>query len=237
LDPAVAAQIAAKERLQQLAAGAAVAAWDALPHYDRANIDQFLSTALPVLAGANLQSVALTQAYLAHVLDRQPVAVDAHQVVAGIRNGATPEEVYRRPFVTVWSALSHEKPYADAVATGRARVATAAATDVQLAFRNTLQAVGAADHRIMGYERVANAKACEFCQRVNGAQFLKQDPMPLHPHCACGVRVVEYTRGRGKGSLLERPLPDGVAVHEHGELGPVLGDPNQHFTGEHALAA
>lgn len=234
MDPLVAAQVQAKLRLQQLAAAAAVTVWDALPHYDRPNIDQFLSTALPVLGGANLQSVALTEAYLARALDRQPLGVDAHQVVAGIRNGATAEEVYRRPFVTVWSALSRGAPFDEAVAAGRARAAAAAATDVQLAFRDTLRAAGEADRTIMGYARVANPGACDFCQRVDGGQFLKHDPMPLHPHCNCGARVVEYTRGR---HFTPTATPDTVAVHDHGELGPVLADPAQHFTSEHELAA
>jgi hypothetical protein len=234
VDPLIRAHIDAKERLQRLAALAAATAWDNLPHYDRANVDQFLSTVLPYLAGANLQSVALTEAYLARALERQPVGVDAAAIVAGIRNGTTPEQLYLRPFVTVWSALKARTPFDEAVKLGRDRATTAAATDVQLAFRDTLPAVGAADTRIMGYARVANASACSFCQSIDGAQFRKSDPAPLHAHCACGVRVIEYTRGR---HFEPTTIPDTVAVHQHGELGPVLGDPSHDFLTEHEALA
>lgn len=236
MNVAAAAHIAAKLRLQAAAAAAAAAVWDGLPAYDRENVDQFLVTALPLLEGANVQSVALTEVYLAHVLGRQPLGVDAAAVVAGIRDGAAPADVYSRPFVTVWSALSRGTPFDEAVRFGRERAQSAAAMDVQLAFRDTIARVGEADDRIMGFRRVANGGACAFCREVDGAQFRTETPMPLHNGCGCGVEVVEYTRGRRR-ELTPTSTPETVAVHEHGELGPVLADPAHDFTTVSQLAA
>jgi hypothetical protein len=106
VDRLVAAHIAAKAHLQTFASRIAVAAWDRLPGYDRENVDEFLSTALPPLHGANLQAVALTEAFIARKLGRLPLGVSSDAIVAGIRNGAAPATVYERAFVQVWSAPS-----------------------------------------------------------------------------------------------------------------------------------
>jgi hypothetical protein len=230
MDRLTAAHIEVKLRLQRIAATVTGTTWDRLPHYDRQNVDEFLSTALPLLAGANLQSVAQTEAYIARALDRAPRGVDAAAIVAGIRNGTTPETLYTRPFVTVWAALSDGKPFDEAVALGRLRATTAAATDVQLAFRDSLPAIGEADHRLTGWRRVANANACEFCQRVSGAKVRRADPMPLHPHCGCGVEPLT-------SSFEPSPTPADVAVHEHGEMGAYLGSPDHEFLSEHEALA
>jgi hypothetical protein len=230
----VEAHIHAKHHLQRFAAQAAASAWDGLPAYDRPNVPQFLSAALPPLAAANRQSVVLTSAYIARALGRPPFPINPAQIVAGIRNGATPDEVYTRPFVTVWAELGKGTQWPDAVRIGRDRAMSAAATDVQLAFRDTLTEVGQVSDVTMGYQRVADAGACDFCQEVDGAQFLTDDPMPLHNNCGCGVEPVEYARGE---HFAPTPTPDTVAVNDHGELGPLLGAPGDHFTSEADIAA
>jgi hypothetical protein len=233
VDALVAAHIDAKLRLQRLAAAVAAAVWDRLPHYDRANVDQFMSQALPLVHGANLQSVALTDAYIARALERQPTGVDAQAIVAGIRNGTTPEETYHRAFVSVWSALSRGLSFEEAVKIGRDRVTTAAATDVQLAFRDTLPPIGARAP-VMGWQRVADPGACPFCTRVDGAIMRVAVPMPLHPHCGCTIEPIELAPGRP--ALEPTPTPDDVAIHEHGELGPLLGAPGDAFAGPATVA-
>ena len=53
--------------------------------------------------------------------------------------------------------------------------------------------------------------------------FVKSaNAMALHNHCGCGLEAVFY-------DVEVPPLPDGVAVHQHGELGAVLGDPAHSF--------
>jgi hypothetical protein len=230
VDRLVAAHIAAKARLQTIASRIAVAAWDRLPGYDRENVDEFLSTALPPLHGANLQSVALTEAYLARKLGRLPLGVSADSIVAGIRNGAAPATVYERAFIQVWSDLGKQTSWEQAVQAGRSRVESAAATDVQLSFRDTLIDIGQQDERVVGWQRVADSGACDFCQEVDGARLASEDPMPLHNNCGCGVDPITEP-------FTPTPRPDTVAIHDHGELGPVLAAPGEHFTTEHQIAA
>jgi hypothetical protein len=140
-----------------------------------------------------------------------------------VRGGVDPQTVYRRPFVTVWSALGAGKLWQDAVAAGLNRATSTAAMDVQLASRAAFREVQAADDQIRGYTRVPDGGACAFCLEVAGAFVKSADAMPLHNRCGCSLEPVLSTQPT-------TPVPDGVAVHEHGELGPVLTDPAHDFT-------
>lgn len=251
------AHIEAQARLRHLAVEGAGRAWQQLPKYDRADVPQFLRSVVPLVTAAQRQSVALTNMYLARHLHRQPVPLDIARLTgAGVRKGATPQEVYSRPFVTVWAALGEDKPWRDAVAAGLDRVTAMAATDVQLAMRATLQEVAAVDARIIGYERVPDGNACDLCQIASTQRYYSSDLMPIHDRCGCGVEPITGTSDSGRvinpvryetlktsgaidaiteqrqSARLESALGSGVevAVHDHGELGPVLANAADHFT-------
>lgn len=232
-------QITAKQRLQHLIANIVAATWKSLPHYDQAQVDQFLSTVIPLSAAANRQSVLLTQAYLARTLGQLPAGLDADQIIAGIRNGATPEDVYKRPFVTVWTALKAGTPWEKAVQMGQDRATSAAATDVQLSFTHTLRASsGNYGDQIVGYVRVPDSGACDFCQAASGLIYHSDDLMPLHTWCGCGVEPVSAADMDAFPVATDRFAGPGdleVAVHQHGELGPVLTNAADHFTGPAAV--
>jgi len=230
-------QILLNQRLRASTDAAVRRIWGSLPNYDRPSVDQWLSQVLPVILAAQRQEVALTEAYLTAALDRPVQGVDPAELIGkAARGGTDPEEVYTRPFIHVWQGLSQGRPYVEAVNVGLARATSAAATDVQLAMRDTLKAVGEIDPAIAGYQRVADPGACEYCLLLDGAQFRTEDPMPIHNFCGCGVEPVVYTRGFANRNNLAKfnadkaSIPDGVKVNDHGELGPILGDPDQHFT-------
>lgn len=223
------AHIAAQAHLRRLVGEAIARSWHNLPGYDRKDVPRFVGQVVPVVKGAQQHSIALTNAFLARATQSKPVAVKPAAILAGTRNGVSLDEVYQRPFVTVWTALKAGTAWQDAVHAGLARAVGSGAMDVQLAMRDTLQAVGQANDTIMGYQRVEDGDACDFCQEVDGAQFRTDDPMPLHNNCGCGVEPIEYTRGRSS-SFQPTPTPDGVAIDQHGELGPLLTSPADHFT-------
>lgn len=221
--------IAAQERLRALVAHGVGNAWTRLPAYDEANVPEWLATVLPLVNAAQRQSVSLTEAFLARSLGRGPVGVPpAGLIGAGVRNGAAPAEVYRRPFVTVWTALKAGTGFEDAVAAGLARARSSATMDVQLSSRATYAAVQGVDQRIRGYQRVADPGACAFCSLVDGAFVKSADAMPLHNGCGCGLEPLTE-------DVTPTATPEDVAVHEHGELGPMLAAPGDHFTSEHEL--
>lgn len=224
------AHIAAEARLRAIAGRAVASVWASLPGYDKVNVDEWLTRVLPIVEAAQRQSVTVTAAYLARALASQPIGVNVAELVgAGPRNGAAPEDVYQRPFVTLWSALGAGTDWERAVAEGLTRAVAAAQTDVQLSMRHTLRAVGSADDRILGYRRVPDSSACKFCRRVAGQRYVVLSLMPIHPHCGCGAQVI--TAGN-RGDFTGNPKNDlkvDVVVHEHGELGPVLADAAHHF--------
>jgi hypothetical protein len=236
------AHIVLQARLRGLTQNAVTSVWASLPAYNHQNVDEWLTKVLPIVTAAQRQSVHLTEAYLARALERQPVGVDVEKLIGDhVRNGAKPEDVYVRPFITTWSELKAGKELAAAVHAGLARATSTAATDVQLAMRASLVSIGQADGEILGYRRVPDAGACSFCQTVAGQRYLIQQLMPIHNHCGCGVEpITAANRGdfSGKHENDLSVVRDGVhaAVREHGELGPVLVDGTQHFTDEHALA-
>jgi hypothetical protein len=223
----VAAHILAQARLRRATMHAAGFAWTALPSYQDNVVDDWVSNVSSVMAIAQDRAAALTEAFLARRLGRQPLGVNRALVTGpAVRGGVPLEEVHRRPFVTVWSALQAGTDWDDAVAKGLARVTSTAATDVQLSMRATLRSVGEQDDLILGYRRVPDGDACTFCQTVSGQRYHTSQLMPIHSHCGCGVDVIT---GAERPDFSGRLDNDRVAVREHGELGPVLGDPAHHF--------
>ena len=223
--PLAEAHIEAQRRLRAFTSNAVRRYWDDLPAYDRANVDEFLTRTVPTVIAAQRQSVAVTEAYIARYLRRQPLGINPEKLIgASVRNGTAPEDVYQRPFVTLWTRLGDGSDYADAFSAAVTQAAGSAAMDVQLSMRATANAVQEADAGIYGYSRVADGAACLFCMEVDGAYVKSADAMPLHNNCGCGLEPLTAPHPRAA------TLPSGVAVHQHGELGPVLGDPAHNFT-------
>lgn len=220
------AHIAAERELRELLVGMTTRTWKGLGSYDRADVAPWLAQVLPVVEAAQRRSVALTEAYIARSLDRPVRGLPVEELLgASVRAGAPPAEVYARPFVTVWTALGNGSPYEQAVASGLARANEAARADVQLSARATFAAAQQTEG-FYGYQRVADGNACEFCSLVDGAYVKFADAMALHPGCGCSLEALTEPHPRAA------KLPSGVAVHEHGELGPVLGSPDHDFTSQ-----
>lgn len=51
---------------------------------------------------------------------------------------------------------------------------------------------------IVGFQRVADPGACEFCQEVDGAYLKADDVMPLHNNCGCSVEPITAEELRAK---------------------------------------
>lgn len=233
-------QIEAERRLRALTAVRVERAWVGLGTYDEKDVARLLRLVLPVVLGAQRSSALLTNAYIAREVRRAIPSVKLNEVTgAALRNGAEPADVYRRPFVTVWTALSEGRQWEQAVNAGMAHLSSTATTDVQLAMRATM-AKRELDLAPYGYRRKADASACPFCRAVDGAYVKATEgyAFALHGGCGCGFEVLREPH-RGAVALPDGtrirayqygPLNDAVAVHEHGELGPVLADPAHQFT-------
>lgn len=223
--PLVEAHIEGERRLRAAIAAAVERVWRNLGGWNAGDAERFAASVAPLVSTGQRASVALTDAYLAQAVGRQPLGVPTGELIGpAVRNGAAPEEVYRRPFVTLWSALADHKPFDDAFAKALHRAKSTAALDVQLSMRATAGFVNDADPAMFGFRRVADGGACPFCRVVDGAYVKDGTAMPLHNHCGCGLEPLTEPHA------LAVELPSGVAVHQHGELGAVLTDPAHDFT-------
>lgn len=198
--------IETQRRLRELTVRGVAQAWATLPSYDESDVPAFLAIVAPLVIAAQRQSVALTNAYLARALGRQPLPLATEDLIgAALRGGAAPAEVYRRPFVTTWTALKEGKPYDQAVRNGLERATSTAAMDVQLAMRATATDIFEADPKVIGYRRIPNSGACDLCLIAAQNRYTTGALMPIHNHCGCGVSPITAKHDPiGDGDLIDR---------------------------------
>jgi hypothetical protein len=224
--------------------------------YRDEDADAFVEQVLPAVLGAQQQMGALTDAYLSQMLadmfGGSPLARGI-ELPAALR-GTPPEEVYRRPFVTVWTALSQGKPLTEAVQQGQTRLTSIAGTDLQLARTEATRQVLGRDGRVQFYRRVLRGSYnCAMCVIASTQRYRKERLMPIHPGCDCGTRplpagqdpgqIIEprlledahdaVARGTGESDRGGR-LPDYrdiIIERKHGELGELMALRRHDFTG------
>lgn len=258
---AAADQLAAAWQQQVAAVRARVvavimAAWQGLGGYRDADARRFAQTVAPLILAGQAHVQDLTRAYLTRAV-APALPVLAPLAYAQLRRGADPAEVYRRPFVDVWTALGQGQPVEQAVAAGERRLRSLAGTDLQLAKTHatarTLSRAQRATGQHVWYERtLTGAENCAMCVVASTQRYRAGDLMPIHPGCDCGVRphtgpdpglVIHPGRLEDLHDTLNAELgvsdrggraPDYrkvITTREHGEYGPTLTVARDSFTG------
>lgn len=230
-------------------------AFDSLGAYRDADAAAFVEQVLPVVLGAQAQMGALTDAYLATIVADLLGGAAAPQGVQldDALRGTPPEQVYARPFASVWTALGDGKNLTQAVAAGRSRLASITSTDMQLArthaARQAMTGSGAKFYR----RRLSGSKNCALCVIASTQRYRVADLMPIHPGCDCKPEPIPSNRDPGQiidEDLLEAAhaaiakgvgssdrggrAPDYrkvIITHQHGEYGPLLAIRRQDFAG------
>jgi len=220
------------------------------------DLDGFAVPAAGLTMAARAEVVALVDAYLAFYLDD----VTAGLGEVPIRNGADPVEVYRRPGITARGKLASGLAFADAMRAAQARAVSAGATDVALAHRAAAAEI-MTQKGIAGYRRAVTGASCKLCVTASTQRYHSDRLMPIHNHCDCRIAPIVGDRDPGhvvNRATLDRLKSQGpeywkskgfvdadgvpvdpskiasvtdTAVREHGELGPMLTDAEQHFSG------
>lgn len=166
--------------------------------------EQYLRLLQPRLDGVKIQAGRLQAAYYAEMalLTNQaftPVAVTAATVSSGALRGVGLDEVYRRPFVTLYTALSQGKTVTEAVAEGAARAFSLGSTDVKLSTTHSGRAVRGNNNNIVGYRRVlSGGKNCALCVIASTQRYTVTELQPIHPGCSCGEEPIygDFDPGR-----------------------------------------
>jgi hypothetical protein len=232
------AYVAQTNRVRASVQHVVVATWNDMNAWRDSDIDDFARVVAPVVTGGQRRIATLTDSYLATLTaivtgaPTRPVGIPADVVTDATMRGVDAREVYRRMGPTVWTALAHGRPLGDAVHDGLTRATVAAGTDLQLAKTHATRYALERNDRATGYARVPDGDACDLCLLASENTYGRGDLMPIHDRCNCDVEPLLDDGDRVASSA---PSTDGIdtelAVHEHGELGPVLGVAGQHFTG------
>lgn len=130
--------------------------------------------------------------------------------------GVPTATVLVRSIIQVRRSLGEGKLFMDAMSEGRARAVQTAATDPALSARAANQAAMRAQPRVVGYRRVPDGSACQFCLLASTRRYTVSDLMPIHPGCGCTVAPI--VGSNDPGEVLDRALVDQLMAAD-----PALG--------------
>jgi hypothetical protein len=184
-------------------ADAVMGRFDRLTSWRDDDAEAFASSAADLVEGAQQAMASITDAYLAALLtdllgvDVQPLGVD---LPADLR-GVDAREVYRRPFVQIWTDLAGGALLNAAIAAGRRRAEGLATTDLQLAKTHASRIVlerqeeagqrRRGGRRVVGYRRVLTGREnCAMCVLASTQRYHVKDLLPIHPACDCAVAPI-----------------------------------------------
>lgn len=187
--------------------------WGALPSYRQADVDRFIERVVPRVLAGQMQVANLTAAYLRDQLGHFAPVDQAH--VTGGR-GVPPTDVYRRPAIASYTALSKGETTTAAIAAGAHRLASLVSMDLQMAkvrqAQRSLEGAGAS-----AYRRVLTGREdCALCVIASTQVYSKSDLMPIHPGCDCGIQPVSADwnpRDQVLGADLLKATHEAIARH------------------------
>lgn len=186
----------------------------------QANLLGIVVQAAQMVVG-NLTTVDMSQKF-----GGTPTRVDP---LIAIRDTGIPKSVeYQRPFWESVKATRNGKDSASALQTGITRLTQLTDTDLQMAKVRQAQ-ISLRARGVKTYRRVTTSdNPCDLCEVAATQIYYTDDLMPIHPKCSCDI--VEDDSDETPGEI-----PDLIAVHTHGEIGPMLTKAGQHFMGPQDL--
>lgn len=232
---------------------ALAALWDALPSWHREDVAGFLADALPLVAAAQRTLADLVAVKVAENAEealsrfvRPPLLPDS--AVTDLRRGVTPDDVYTRPFIEVWSALKDGLPLDEATSKGRLRLKGIAEFDMQQAHAEATakaqKALEAKDRPKWWERTLTGTENCGLCMAASTRVYRVGELDPIHPGCDCGVQ--EHWDKPPTGVLHPGRLADAYqslydetgtdstradllrdVITTHGELGQILTRPRR----------
>ncbi|GAA3581121.1 hypothetical protein GCM10022198_00270 [Klugiella xanthotipulae] len=159
----------------------AAATWTGLGSYRDFDARRFVAQVVPLVQAGQLHVATLTAAHIAGAATATPIDRDA--ILDG--RGTATSEVYRRPFVTAYTALSEGVPLDEALRRGAARLMGLASTDMQMSRVRQAQR-SMVDRGIDQYHRVLTGREnCALCVIASTQRYWVANLMPIHPGCDC----------------------------------------------------
>lgn len=256
----VAAHAAARARLTLAATSYAAAQVQTFAGwYDTAAITVLAERIAGRVQASQRQVAAVTDAYLARVLSTlsgRHVPQAGVVPVTDLRAGVGAAAPYGRVADLYRYQRTLDVPEDRAVEMAAERASVAASTDVALAFRAQARKVMLV-RSVDGWRRIVHPElskggTCGLCIAASDRVYHRGDLMALHARCECTILPVVNgidpgrsldgdalaklyeAAGSTKAADLKRTR---FTMHEHGELGPVLTNAEDHFRGPADLPA
>lgn len=231
--------------------------WTDLGSWNDADVERFVDRVAPLVQAGQMQTATLTDGYIAQVLSEmtgatvRPLGL-SREDVTDLR-GVPVAEVYRRPFVEIWTGLKNGQSFADALNIGQDRLLRLVDDDLSLSHRTMTSAAFTQHDHVSRYRRVirpelARGGTCGLCIAAASQVYRSDNLMAVHSRCHCEVLPIladsdpgatfndediksVYGRAAAESDGLDAASLKKVrfTVHEHGELGPVLREQGQHF--------
>lgn len=211
----------------------AAAVWRNLGDWRDDDIARFVAEVAPRVEAGKLTVAQATDAYIAAMIDAEPVGVvDLSQS----RGGVPASTVYRRPAVDMRSALANGASFQDALEKGAKRLDDLVRTDLQLAHTHQARASmtggailpGSKRRRarrprgaVEAFRRVpSGSENCALCLIASTQRYWVGDLMPIHPGCDCGVAPLGV--GEHLSQVIDPELLE--ATHDQVELFAGMSD-------------
>lgn len=189
--PPIERRVALTRRFQQLlttigdgTASRLKVQWANLDSYDEDQIPDFTRKATPILHGAKRAAVHHAAAYYSLTTGVAPVGVPFDAVPAA------PD--LREPFISTWRALASGAVLVAAVEAGAGRLDAVARNLVTSASRQTGDVVvDKAGLKVIGWERVPDDAACEWCLTVAPGFYTTAETADFgHDRCGCTAEPI-----------------------------------------------
>lgn len=194
--------------------------WEATAQLRDADVDRLVARLVPVVQGGQVQVANITSAYVRRLAELEgivPVSVPVDRATIVGYRGVPPEDVYRRPAVTAYTALSQGKSFQEARAEGMARLVSIVSSDVQQARNRQARAAYSSSGFDYTVRTLSGAENCALCVIASTQRYRLSGLMPIHPGCDCGERGV--TAGRDPGQIIDPDLLEATHAQIESKLG------------------
>lgn len=190
-------------RIRARAGEQAATLFASLQGLSQAEIDRYVTTIAPAMAGAQAATARLVAGYLTQMSIentgvRFPYSVDPDEVSGPTQRGVAATNLYARPAVEARTAVTEGRSLEEAMHLGVLRARAVAETDVTLTQRAATTSALSADPRVVGYRRTLTGESCALCATASVQRYRTDRLMPIHTACDCGIAPIYGTEDPGQ---------------------------------------
>lgn len=200
--------------------GLATSTWDGMGSWRDADYERTLTTLVPRIEAGQQRIANLTDSYIRKMalgtfgkVKDGPVLSASTEALRGVSAAM----VYRRPFASMYAALSEGKPVPAAIAAGRERMLDLVLSGAQLSKTHAARAAIGRTRFTKFQRTLTGYENCAMCVIASTQRYHRGDLLPIHPGCDCGVKPFE-------SEVDEQIINESLLESTHDLIASKLGD-------------